>query len=109
MIQTFLTLVAGHFVADFPLQSDAIATGKNRNLDPAKFGVPWFYWLISHAATHALMTGFILQNVYAGMIEFVCHFIIDFGKCEKIFGIHIDQILHIICKLVLVIIFSRKA
>lgn len=105
MIQTIFSLIAIHLVCDYPFQSDAIATGKNKNLDPAKFGVPWFYWLSSHAATHGLFVGIFLNNFYAGLFEFISHFVIDFGKCEKYFGIHVDQILHIVCKILIVFIF----
>jgi len=107
MIETFLQLIAGHFIADYPLQSDAIATGKNRNLDPAKFGVPWYYWLISHSATQAMFVGVILQSTWAGLFEFVWHFITDFLKCEKKLTLHQDQLSHIICKIVCMILFGN--
>lgn len=103
MLEIFLTLIAGHLVADYPLQGDAIATGKNRNIDPAKFGVPWFYWMASHAATHAMFVGYVTCSFQAAVCEFFAHFLIDFGKCEKKYGIHVDQFLHVLCKLVIVI------
>ena len=53
----FLTLIAGHLIADYPLQGDTIAKWKNRTIDPALYGVPWFYWMASHAATHAMAVG----------------------------------------------------
>lgn len=97
-----LTLLAGHLVADYPLQGDAIARGKNRSMDPALFGVPWFYWMASHAATHAMMVGLFTQSVIAGCFEFVAHFLIDHGKCEKKYGIHADQFFHAVCKVLIV-------
>lgn len=106
MIQMFFILIAIHLVADYVLQGDSIATGKNRNLDPAKYGVPWYYWLSSHAATHSLFVGFVVQNFYAGLVEFVCHFVIDFLKCEKKINLHMDQVLHVLCKLIIVIVFK---
>lgn len=99
----FSILIAGHFVCDYTLQTDAIARGKNRNDNPALFGVPWYYWLAGHSSTHALMVGIFTHNVYAGVFEFVMHSLIDFGKCEKKYGIHVDQALHTICKLMIVI------
>ena len=105
-----LTLLTGHLVADYPLQGDAIARGKNRSMDPALFGVPWFYWMASHAATHAMMVGLLTQNVIAGGFEFVAHFLIDHGKCEKMYGIHADQILHVFCKILIVaLLFFGKS
>ena len=43
-------LIAGHFLADYPFQSDAIASCKCRKSQhPAAKGVPWWYWLTAHA------------------------------------------------------------
>lgn len=103
MFEMFITLIGGHLVADYTLQGDAIATGKNRNIDPVKFGVPWFYWMASHAATHAMFVGYVTCSFQAALCEFFAHFLIDFGKCEKKYGIHVDQLLHVICKLIIVI------
>lgn len=102
-VSLFLILVAGHLIADYPLQGDVIARGKNRSIDPALFGVPWFYWMSSHAATHAVAVGFATQSVLAGSFEFVAHFAIDHGKCSKLFGIHVDQILHVVCKALIIL------
>lgn len=105
-IQFLIILVAGHLICDYPLQGDAIALGKNRNVDPARFGVNWYYWMASHAATHAMAVWIITGNFAAGLFEFIMHFIIDFGKCEKKYGLHVDQALHVICKIVIVLILK---
>ena len=26
------------------------------------------------------------------------HWFIDFGKCEKLYGMHVDQTMHLVCK-----------
>lgn len=104
MIETlslFICLVAAHFAADYPLQTEAIALGKNRNIDPARFGVPWFYWLTSHAVAHAIGVGVVTGSVLMGLVEFVAHWLIDFGKCERWYGIHTDQGLHVLTKLLI--------
>lgn len=85
-----------------------MARGKNRNLDPALFGVPWYYWLASHAATHALFVGYITGSFWFGLLEFWLHAWIDFGKCEKYYGIHDDQILHVVCKLAIVVMMFAQ-
>ena len=105
--QVLLILVAGHLICDYPLQGDAIAIGKNRNIDPARFGVNWYYWMASHAATHAMAVGLITHSFVAGLFEFWMHFIIDFGKCEKKYGLHVDQALHVICKIAIVLIVKN--
>ena len=104
MIEMILILIAAHYIADYPLQGDAIAVGKNRNVNKAHHGVPWFHWLTAHACTHAMAVGLMTGNVWLGLAEFIAHFIIDFGKCEKWFGLEVDQILHVLCKILWVFI-----
>ena len=98
MLNVMLGMVAGHFIADYVFQTDAIATGKNRHLDPAKFGVNWWYWMTAHSITHGLAVYFVTGSVGFGLAETVAHWFIDFGKCEKRYGLHVDQGLHILCK-----------
>lgn len=97
----FLLLLAGHLVADYPFQGNEIALGKNKFIEPARFGVPWYYWMASHAATHALAVAMITGNFVAGLFEFAAHFVIDYGKCAKKYGLHVDQALHAACKLII--------
>lgn len=99
-------LFGGHFVADYPLQSEFIAWGKNRHRSPDPLSIPpgqtpqtiWPWVLTSHAFTHAVVVALITQSVVLGVAELVCHWLIDFGKCENWYGIHTDQSLHLICK-----------
>ena len=97
-LELLLMLIGSHFICDYVLQTDAIATGKNRLLDPAKFGVNWYYWMTSHAVTHGFGVGLITGSVWLGFLEFVLHWLIDTGKCEKLYGLHVDQALHLTCK-----------
>lgn len=103
-IALLLLLIAGHLIADYPLQGDAIAVGKNRTIDPARFGVPWYYWMVSHAATHGMAVGLATGSVWLGLMETIAHFAIDAGKCEKLYGLHADQILHLACKIAIALI-----
>lgn len=91
-------LIVGHFVADYTFQSDFVAKFKSRNESiPA---VPWYYVLASHALTHAAVVGLITQSVLMSMMEGVLHFFIDWAKCERMTNIHVDQALHVACKVV---------
>jgi hypothetical protein len=108
----FFALLVGHALADFPLQTDAMAAGKNRNraIDPAKIPpgatlqVVWPYWLASHALVHGGVVALITGSVTLGVAETVLHWMIDFAKCENWTGIHTDQGLHIGCKLLWVVL-----
>jgi hypothetical protein len=77
-----------HALVDFALQPTSMAVGKNRH---RQFdGSPDAVWLV---------TG----NVFLGIIEVVLHWFIDFAKCENWTNIHIDQLLHIICKAIYIV------
>lgn len=107
MIILFFKLLCGHAIADFCLQTEFIATNKNRNAipkgyDPKLHGPQqtiWPYVLTAHALTHGVFVGAITGNWYLAMAETTAHWLIDFGKCEKRYGIHTDQGLHILSKL----------
>jgi len=103
MIDLFL-LMFGHALADFSLQSPDMAKGKNRNrkteAPPGAIYTPcWPYWLSAHALIHGGVVFLITQNIWFGVAETICHWGIDFAKCDNRIGVHQDQALHVICKL----------
>lgn len=101
----FLLLVA-HALFDFPLQGDVVAVNKNRHAKtPLQQHVPWYYWLASHALVHGGAVALITGNPLLGMLESIAHFTIDYSKCEKWINIHVDQLLHIVCKLLWAVIW----
>lgn len=108
MIENLFLLLAGHATADFALQSDWMAKSKSRHsisptYDPKLHGplqTIWPYVLSSHALIHGAFVYLILGNIWLGLAETAAHFLIDFGKCERWFGIHTDQMAHIICKFI---------
>ncbi len=100
-------LLAGHALMDFALQTDPMAVCKCRRANhPLQQSVPWFYWLTAHALLHGAAVGVIIQwatgnwnwTVLFAVAETVVHWFIDLGKCEKLYTIHIDQALHVLCK-----------
>lgn len=105
MFELLFVLVACHALADFPFQSEAIAINKNRNAktDLQKH-VPYYYWLGAHSLTHGLLVAFFTGSFILGALETVCHYVIDFMKCEGKFSIHVDQILHVLCKMVWILL-----
>lgn len=97
----FFYLVLGHFITDYIFQSDFVAKHKSRKNNLAD--VPWYYIMFSHAAAHAATVITITGNPWLGLAELLVHYAIDVGKCESYFNIHIDQALHILCKLIWVL------
>lgn len=105
-------LLCGHALADFVLQTEWIARNKNRHAsplgyDPALHGakqVIWPYVLSAHAATHGLAVALATGSYLLGTAEALAHWLIDFGKCERWYGIHADQAAHLSLKAVWLIL-----
>jgi hypothetical protein len=100
-------LLAGHALMDYSLQTDPMAVCKCRRANnPLQQNVPWYYWLTAHALLHGAVVGLIVMWGYNdwelavafAVAEAVAHWLIDFGKCEKLYNIHVDQLLHVLCK-----------
>ena len=97
----FFALLVGHAVCDYPLQAGPMAAEKcRRSATDLQRSVPWYYWLSAHALIHGGAVGLITGSLFLGLLETVVHWFIDFGKCEDWYGIHVDQALHVGCKVV---------
>ncbi|MEO0445599.1 MAG: DUF3307 domain-containing protein [Verrucomicrobiota bacterium] len=98
----FAFLIA-HAIADFSLQSEFLALGKNHRSDHSFQGLEgtrgiWFHCLTAHSLVHAGAVWIVSGNVYLGLIEFGLHWFIDFIKSERWTNFHVDQLLHVLCK-----------
>mgnify|MGYP002402504291 CR=1 FL=1 len=94
--ETFLLLLAGHFVADYPLQGEFLAKAKNRK-NPLP-GTPWYQGLMAHSAIHGGIVGVVTGSMWLGLAEFVLHCVIDDAKCSGKISFDMDQALHFACK-----------
>lgn len=99
--------VGSHFICDYVLQTDAIAVGKNRQIEEPKFGVQWYYWMAAHCYTHGVgvmavtyvFTESLWLSIYFAFKEFFAHWVIDTIKCSGRVSLHTDQVLHLTYKL----------
>jgi hypothetical protein len=110
--ELLLALLVGHALADYPLQGDFLARGKNAAAPLP--GVPWPTILLAHAAIHGGFVGYLTGSVWLGLAEFVVHAGIDHAKCTGRFGtgeraFNIDQGLHVACKVLWVLIAGANA
>jgi hypothetical protein len=115
MTKILFLLLAGHALADFCLQTPWIAKNKNPHSGPPEGYDPkihgpmqtvWPYVLTAHSLTHGLMVFLATGDYRLGLAETVAHWAIDYAKCQRMFGIHMDQFLHIACKFLWVYLMS---
>lgn len=98
-------LIALHCLADYPLQGDFLAKGKNPTV-PMR-GVPWWLMMAVHSTIHAAGVS-LVAPAWCVAVEFVSHFIIDLAKCKGWLGsgeraFVIDQVLHVLFKALYVV------
>ena len=96
-------LAALHMLADFPLQGEFLAVGKNRHLPLGK--MYWKVCLLAHSTIHGFMVYLPTNSVTLGLMETVAHAAIDAAKCENKISLNTDQALHLLCKAVWVYLF----
>ena len=107
-LQVLFALAIGHALADFPLQGEFLAMCKNRRhlirlKDPNLPPEMWVTCMAAHCLIHAGMVWAITGSVVLGAVELVVHWMLDMAKCEGKTGFTLDQIMHILCKVVYVV------
>lgn len=98
-------LLFAHSLADYPLQGDFLAQGKNRNTALGK--IYWPYALSSHAIIHGGFVFMITHNIFIGFAEVFIHAITDWLKCENKITMLTDQIIHYLCKSLWAFLFVK--
>lgn len=98
----FFLLLAGHWLADYPLQGDFLATAKQK-------GPLRVYHLIAHSGIHGAFVMIITGSWILGLTEWIAHTIIDELKVRGKTTFAVDQVLHIACKWAYVTIIAIGA
>ena len=91
-----IALVAGHAIADYPLQGDFLARAKNRTAPIP--GFPWWQALGAHVVIHGAFVAFITGIWWLFFAEAIIHWITDDAKCRSKITLNQDQAIHLICK-----------
>lgn len=102
MSELLALMVFLHFLADYPLQGDFLAKGKNRTA-PIQ-GIPFWHPLTAHAVIHGGFVGIVTGSAWVGLAEAVAHWLTDDAKCRGWISYNTDQAIHIVCKVVWVLI-----
>jgi hypothetical protein len=108
-LQAFFALCIGHALADFPLQGEYLATGKNRRLlarlqDPARPEQIWFVCMSAHCLIHAGFVWIVTGSSLLALVELILHWSIDVAKCSGKTSFNQDQLMHVLCKLGYVVV-----
>lgn len=103
VVEVFFLLVVGHVLADYPLQGDFLAKGKNRT-NPIE-GIPWYQAMFAHIMIHGGMVFMVTGSILLSLMEVVIHGITDDAKCRGKLSYNVDQIIHIGCKLIWSILY----
>lgn len=106
--ETFFILLFGHCLADFALQNDFVAKSKNPRFNVREIWIPVMF---AHCMIHAGVVFIITGMLGLGLLQLVCHFLIDMAKCLNVFGktdrsFVIDQILHVLVLIASAYIFT---
>jgi hypothetical protein len=104
-IEILALMIGAHFLADYPLQGDFLARGKNRNTPFP--GVHFLHPLIAHSSIHGTLVGIITGSLWLGLIETAIHAVTDDAKCRGRISYETDQAIHIACKVAWSTIFVR--
>ena len=92
-VNTFIYLIAAHFLCDFALQGDYMARVKKPYAFPE-----WGWALSGHAIIHGAAVTWILGNLFLGLAEMFVHLVTDAVKCQDRISYHTDQWIHLISK-----------
>ena len=95
LMMAFL-LIVGHALADYPLQGDFLANGKNRNT--AIGAIFWRHALFAHSMIHGGFVAVITGYWWLGIAEAIVHGITDWLKCENKISLRVDQSIHLFSK-----------
>jgi hypothetical protein len=98
----FCAFAVVHVLADFPLQGDYLA--KQKVLKTASSQSEWLVALFAHCVIHGGGVWLVSGSLAFGLAEWVLHFSIDFAKGQGKFGLIADQLLHLFCKLLYVLV-----
>lgn len=91
MVEVLALMIAGHFVADYPLQGDFLARAKAEG--------PLRVWhLFGHSAIHGGVVMLVTGSLMLCVLETLAHTLIDENKAHGRITFATDQALHVGCK-----------
>lgn len=106
-------MLVGHALADYPLQGEFLAQAKNRY---TAIGAQFWRWALpAHALIHGGAVAAAIQAATGGpstlalalgLAETLAHAVIDAAKCSGRLSLHQDQLAHVYCKVLWVVVLG---
>lgn len=100
----FFALAIVHALADFPLQGGYLARNKVRSTADGRS--EWAVALTAHSLIHAGGVWWVTGSIWLGLAELILHGMIDLAKGGGHFDFVTDQLLHLACKAIYVILLA---
>ncbi len=97
LILLAMQLLLLHWLFDYPLQGWLAEAKQNGPLRR--------YHLFAHAGMHGCAVAWLLNNPWIGLAEWVAHAITDELKLRNLISFETDQLIHIMCKFLWLIIY----
>ena len=97
-----IALIAGHALADYPLQGDFLSKAKNRSAPIP--GVPYWQAMGAHVIIHGAIVAFVTGIWWLFFAEAAIHWLTDDAKCTGKISYNQDQAIHLACKVLWLLI-----
>ena len=97
-----IALIAGHALADYPLQGDFLSKAKNRSAPIT--GVPYWQAMGAHVIIHGAIVAFVTGIWWLFFAEAAIHWLTDDAKCTGKISYNQDQAIHLACKVLWLLI-----
>lgn len=95
MIERLLLLCLAHSITDVTIQWKRMEEMKSKCV----------YWMMNHAIINAIGVYVVTSSLSAMIAELVLHPVIDYGKINGLYNVHVDQFLHLLTKIGYVCVF----
>ena len=99
LVEHTISIESGKFKSQE--KSDTVALNK---CPKNKSRISWVWWMTGHVSIDGLIVYFITGSSLIALLEALLHFYIDYLKCIGKFNLLVDQMLHILCKCIWVLL-----
>ena len=105
MLNKLTRILFYHALTDLALQTNFIGTWKNPLLDSPEREHAWFVVLLGHAMINGWGILICTSYISLAILETIGHFIVDLGAMYHLYPTWMDQVWHVVYKIIIVYIW----